>query len=238
VVRVRFSPGAVLTLYLAALIFGLGIVAIQLFVAGASDAGHADAGDADAHPDGAQLVSGSASLAHAPGLEHVGHALGKPVPGPFALAHDPTTQARHTGFGWVRILTSFRFYMFAIIAFGAVGAPVTLFGWAAPALTLVAALLTGVGVGALAALGFRALGRETLSSSAEAGEVLGQVGRVLVACEKGRAGKVRLTVRGQIIDVIATTDEPRLEPGAGVIVQDVHEGSVHVCAAPIELLPG
>jgi len=231
---VRFSAGAVLTLYLAALIFGLGIVAVQLFVSGASDSGEAD----DAHPDGAHLGSGSASLGHAPELEHLGHGLGAAAPTPSALVHDPAVHAGPAGIGWIGIFTSFRFYMFAAIAFGAVGAPVTLFGWATPALTLVAALLTGVGVGALAALGFRALGRETLSSNADAGEVLGQVGRVLVACEKGRAGKVRLTVRGQIIDVIATTDEPRLEPGAGVIVQDVHDGRVHVCSAPIELLPG
>jgi hypothetical protein len=231
---VRFSACAVLTLYLAALIFGIGMVAVQLFVSGASDAGDAD----DVHPDGVHLGSGSASLGHASELKHLGHGLATAAPSPSALAHDPAVHAGPTGFGWVGIFASFRFYLFATIAFGAVGAPVTLFGWAAPALTLVAALLTGVGVGSLAALGFRALGRETLSSSAEAGEVLGQVGRVLVACEKGRAGKVRLTVRGQIIDVIATTDEPRLEPGAGVIVEDVLEGRVHVCAAPIELLPG
>jgi membrane protein implicated in regulation of membrane protease activity len=217
----------VLTLYLAALIFGLGIVAVQLFVAGASDAGAAD--DA-VHPDG--LGSGAAAHGHGLAAAHPG--LGTATPA--ALVHDP--HPGPTSLGWVDIFTSFRFYMFAAIAFGAVGAPVTLFGAAAPALTFAVALLTGVLVGTLAALGFRALGRETLSSGAGASEVLGQVGRVLVACEQGRAGKVRLTVRGQIIDVIATTDEPRLEPGAGVIVQDVHEGSVHVCAAPIELLPG
>ena len=60
---------------------------------------------------------------------------------------------------------------------------------------------------------------------------------MLVACEKGRRGKVRLTVRGQLLDVVATTDELRLAPGAGVIVQEVHAERVHVCAAPSELLP-
>ena len=60
---------------------------------------------------------------------------------------------------------------------------------------------------------------------------------MLIPCEKGGLGKVRLTVRGQLIDLVATTDEERIESGAGVIVEEVRVGSVHVCAAPTELLP-
>jgi membrane protein implicated in regulation of membrane protease activity len=111
-------------------------------------------------------------------------------------------------------------------------------GAASSGVALAVALATGLGVGWLAALGFRALGRQTLSSSADPSDLRGQVGRVLVACEKGRKGKVRLTVRGQIVDIVATTDERRLEPGDGVIVEDVGAGYVHVCRAPNELLPG
>jgi hypothetical protein len=60
---------------------------------------------------------------------------------------------------------------------------------------------------------------------------------VLIAIEKGRRGKVRLEVRGQSIDFLATTDEAGHAAGALVIVQDVRADGVHVCAAPIELLP-
>ena len=95
----------------------------------------------------------------------------------------------------------------------------------------------GLVVGALASLGFRVLGRQTLSSGAEPSELVGHVGRVLVGCEPGGRGKVRLNVRGQTIDYIATTDDARLVPGAAVIVQEVHPERLHVCAAPIELLP-
>jgi len=153
-------------------------------------------------------------------------------------AHDPgRAQAGNGGgAGWASIFASLRFYMFAAIAFGAVGAPVTAFGSIAAGLTLAVALLTGLVMGVAASLAFRALGRDTLSSGASQAELRGQVGRVLVACEKGRRGKVRLTVRGQIVDFVATTDEPRLAPGAGVIVQEVHAERVHVCAAPAELL--
>src|SRR5690606_23959639 len=123
------------------------------------------------------------------------------------------------------------------IAFGAVGAPVTAFGSVAPGLTGAVALLTAFAVGGAASFGFRLLGRDTSSGGATEADLLGKVGRVLVACEKGRRGKVRLTVRGQLLDVVATTDELRLAPGAGVIVQEVHAERVHVCAAPSELLP-
>jgi membrane protein implicated in regulation of membrane protease activity len=199
---------AVLALYLAALIFGLGMFAVQAL--SSSDGHHGEhpalPGDVDAH-------AGETWLAH---QTHAAHAADA---------------------GWASIFISLRFYMFAAIAFGVVGAPVTAFGSIAPGLTLGVALLTALLVATAASLAFRALGQGTLSSSASESELMGQVGRVLVACEKGRKGKVRLTLRGQIVDFVATTDEPRLAPGAGVIVQEVHAERVHVCAAPSELLP-
>jgi membrane protein implicated in regulation of membrane protease activity len=189
----------VLTLYLAALIFGLGMFAVQALSSAGADGEHPalPGGDADAH-------AGETWLAH-----HTHAASGGEA-------------------GWASIFVSLRFYMFAAIAFGVVGV--------APAVTLGAALLTALVVATAASLAFRALGHGTLSSNVSEHELMGQVGRVLVACEKGRKGKVRLTVRGQIVDFVATTDEERLAPGAGVIVQEVHAERVHVCAAPRELL--
>jgi membrane protein implicated in regulation of membrane protease activity len=206
----------VLAFYLAALIFGLGLFAVQLLASG--DAGHHDVPalpGADGHHDGGGLIDDASLAVHGSG----------------ARAHADGAD------GWASIFVSLRFYMFAAIGIGAVGAPVTLFDASAPGLTLGVALATGFGVGVLAALGFRRLGRDTLSSGATSEELVGHVGRVLVSCENGRAGKVRLTVRGQMIDLVATTDEPRLDVGAGVIVTDAHERGVHVCAAPAELLP-
>lgn len=197
-----------LALYLAALIFGLGMFAVQAL--SSSDAHH---GEHPALPGSADAHAGDTWLAH-----HTHAASGADA-------------------GWASIFISLRFYMFAAIAFGAVGAPVTAFGAVGFGLTLGVALLTALLVATGATLAFRALGRSTLSSSSSPSELRGQVGRVLVACEKGRKGKVRLTLRGQIIDFVASTDEQRLAPGAGVIVQEVHADGVHVCAAPSELLP-
>lgn len=214
--RVRSSIHSVLTIYLAALIFGLGMFAVQLFAS------------SDAHDSGHAPLPGGADL-------HAGHGHGP------ELGHGLELRAGEHGagehWGWADLFLSLRFYMFAAIGFGAVGAPVTVFGSSGSVLTLVAALATGIGVGCLAALGFRVLGRETVSSNSRAEELIGQVGRVLLACEKGKKGKVRLTVRGQIVDVVATTDEPLLPAGSGIIVQEVYAQRVHVCAAPSELLP-
>jgi hypothetical protein len=224
----------VLAFYLAALIFGLGLFAVQMLASG--DAGqHGTPGLPE--PGGNPTGGLSAADVHA-GVAPVvdGHFVdAHGIDGPFVDVH-----AGHAPPGlhsWVGIFTSLRFYMFAAIGLGVVGVPVTALGKSSPGLTLAVALLTAFGVGTLASLGFRMLGRETLSSGATEEELVGHVGRVLVACEKGRRGKVRLTVRGQTLDFVATTDEARIEPAMAVIVESVLEGRVHVCAAPSELLP-
>ena len=188
-----------LTLYLASLVFGLGMFAVQAF--------------SGAHADGA------AAAGEAPGAEL-------------------EVAAEHGGVGdWAAIVLSLRFYMFAAIAVGIVGVPVTWWELASPVATFVAALGTGLVLGVFATRAWRALQRQTLSSGAEAAELRGQVGRVLVAFEKGRPGKVRLRVRGQIVDFLATTDEARLGAGTAVVVQELNGERVHVCAVPSELLP-
>lgn len=186
-----------LTVYLAALVFGLGLFAVMVFSGSHSDG--VDAGDAS----------------------------GK----------DIELASAHAGGDWAGIVLSLRFYMFAAIAFGIVGAPVAWWRLASPVATFVAALATGLLLGFFATQAWRVLQRQTLSSGAEAGELVGQLGRVLVACEKGRPGKVRLRVRGQIIDCLATTDEARLVAGTAVVVQALEGARVHVCAVPSELLP-
>lgn len=219
----------VLAFYLAALIFGLGMFAVQML--SSSDGG--EQGPPGLPGPGGDHDGGLLSLADGPSVG--GHV----VDGHFVDGQtEPTPPGLHS---WVGIFTSLRFYMFASIGLGVVGAPVTAFDLSPPGLTLGAALLTAFGVGTLASFGFRWIGRETLSSGATEEELVGRVGRVLVACEKGRRGKVRLTVRGQTLDFVATTDEARIEPAMAVIVESVEsvEGtSVHVCAAPSELLPG
>jgi len=197
-----------LTLYVAVLILGLGLLAVQLFASGETTADGEAALPPGAVPDVTALGASSELAPSDPG-----------------------------GVGVASIFLSLRFYMFAALGFGLVGAPVAALGLSTPGLTFVVAALTGLGLGMLTSLGFRWLGRETLSSGATGAELIGQVGRVLVTCGAGRSGKVRLTVRGQTLDFVASCDEASIEPGRGIIVQEVHAHRLHVCAAPRELLP-
>jgi membrane protein implicated in regulation of membrane protease activity len=94
----------------------------------------------------------------------------------------------------------------------------------------------GLGSGALASWAFRALGRSTTQSGAAATDAVGAVGKVLVRCEQGRRGKVRIELMGQTIDYLATTDQNRIEEGELVMVEQVQDGMVHVSRAPAEFL--
>lgn len=201
-----------LTLYVAVLILGLGLLAVQLFASGEASA------DGDTALPPAEVADAGALGAGAD------------------LAQLSTPGDAH-GLGWASMFLSLRFYMFAALGFGVVGAPVAGLGLSTPGLTFVVAALTGLVLGVLASLGFRWLGRETLSSGVSGAELLGQVGRVLVTCGAGRSGKVRLTVRGQTLDFVASTDEASIEHGRGIIVQEVHAHRLHVCSAPSEVLP-
>lgn len=202
-----------LWLYLSALVFGFGMFAVQMLFS--SDSG------ADADTDAAAELGaeGNAELHESAG-DAEAHPHGSSPVG-----------------DWASIFLSLRFYMFAAMGLGGVGAPATWLELASPLGTLLAASVTALFVGVVGAWAFRALGRQTLSAGASHRDLVGQIGRVLLPCEKGRRGKVRVRVRGQLVDYLATTEETRLEAGTAVVVQEVGSHSVVVCEAPRELLP-
>ena len=209
------APRVVLTLYLAALIFGVGTFLMQaLFSTHGSEGGALDL------EHNLDLAHGS-ELGHGTDSDALTHAAAD------AHAEHPSNAS---------VLLSLRFYMFAALGFGIVGAPVTWLDGSSPVMTFVVALATGLGIAALASYAFRSVGRNVTSSSVAPEELVGRVGRVLLKCGKGRRGKVRLSVQGQLVDYVATTDDAELEAGATVIVQEVFAERVHVCAAPVELL--
>jgi membrane protein implicated in regulation of membrane protease activity len=95
----------------------------------------------------------------------------------------------------------------------------------------------GFGSGFLASWVFRALTRADTSSGVHSRDAVGQVGKVLVACEKGGRGKVRIELRGQLHDYLVTTDEEELQSGDLVLVEDVRDNVLQVSRAPSEFLP-
>ena len=56
----------------------------------------------------------------------------------------------------------------------------------------------------------------------------GRRARVLVACARGRRGKVRVQLKGHQVDMLATTDEEQIAEGAEVVIAEVRDGVAHV----------
>ena len=128
-------------------------------------------------------------------------------------------------------LLSTRSVVYGLFTFGFVGALLHVPGLVEPrtalAVAVVSALVAGVAVGQV----FRTLGDASASGAAAIDEARGREGRVLVSCGKGRRGKVRVGLKGQTVDVLATTDAEHIAVGAAVTIVDVKDGVAHVAAA-------
>lgn len=139
--------------------------------------------------------------------------------------------------GFLPLVLALRFWSFALLAFGLSGSLLyylSLLG-AWPAFGV--ALGTGLASGSLAAWSVRQLQRAQTSSGAEASDLVGQLGRVLVPLSKAQRGKIRVELKGQSIDFIASTDDEALEAGAAVLVEELRGNAVHVSRAGREFLP-
>ena len=102
-------------------------------------------------------------------------------------------------------LKSLRFYTFFLAFFGLTGLMLDGFGLVANswvAFAIATAMGATVGVGATAAI--RALSKE---QSGENFTYVGKNAHVLVPVSKGSPGKIRVRVAGNLVDLLATTDE-------------------------------
>jgi membrane protein implicated in regulation of membrane protease activity len=189
-------------LYLAALVIGGGVLALQLLLGGDSDS---DAGAGEVHAD--------------TGDGHdTGHAHGEA--------------------GFLPIFLSMRFWIYGLLGFGMVGAILHYLELAGSLTTPLVAGAVGLLAGFIASWTFRVLARADTSSGAEATDVVGQVGRVLIPCARGSKGKVRIELRGQTLDLIATTDDEELTSGSPVLIEEIRGMTAHVSRAPSDFLPG
>lgn len=203
-------------LYLAALIIGFGTIALQLAMGGESDA-DADA-DADVHLDAELDADADADAGHADaGHAHADHG--------------------HADGGFLPIFLSLRFWTFTFLAFGLSGSLIHYLDLANSAVALVIAIALGLGAGLLASLTFRALSRSEANSGATDRDAVGTVGKVLLPLAKGARGKIRIQLKGQTVDFVATTDDEQIESGQLVMIEEMRETTAHVSRAPVELLP-
>ncbi len=155
-----------------------------------------------------------------------GHDAGHDAGGHDADGHD----------GPFVFFASIRFWAFALLAFGLVGTLLLLFGFAGRIESAVIATAAGLVSGYLAAMVVRRLQVQTTSSVSNSREVIGRVGRVIVAPSTETRGKVRVSVRGSFVDYVARSTEA-LEPDDAVVVEECEDGEVVVSRAPKELGP-
>jgi membrane protein implicated in regulation of membrane protease activity len=128
-------------------------------------------------------------------------------------------------------LMSIRSLSYGVFAFGFVGGALHVLGLAAPGVALAVGLGAGAAATLLVGLTFRQLGDPSVSGAAGFHEALGASGRVIVACARGRSGKVRVSLKGQSVDMLATTDEDEIPAGAEVVIAEVRDAVVHVTRA-------
>jgi membrane protein implicated in regulation of membrane protease activity len=199
-------PGII---YLAALVFGLGIQALQFVMAGA---------DADADVDADVDVDGDADFGGDADHDLAGHAGG------------------HEVGGFLPILLSVRFWTFGALAFGLSGSLLHFLQLAPASVTPIVAVAAGLVAGFFASWAFKQLARSMTTSGASEVEAVGQVGKVLVPLKGGARGKVRIQLRGQTTDYLALSDDGDFEEGADVLITEIEDGQVRIARAPSEFL--
>jgi membrane protein implicated in regulation of membrane protease activity len=128
-------------------------------------------------------------------------------------------------------LMSLRAASYGVFTFGFVGGTLHVLGLTSPTAALAIALVAGVAVMLAVGFTFQRLGDPTVSGEAGLHEARGATGRVLVGCARGREGKVRVTLKGQTVDMLATTDEDDIPAGAEVVVTDVQDMVARVARA-------
>jgi membrane protein implicated in regulation of membrane protease activity len=151
------------------------------------------------------------------GDHHIGHA-------------DAALDAHHapTGPG----ILSTRSVLFAVFAFGLVGFTLHVLRLASAGAVLGLALASGALAGLVTGLAFRALGHEGASGQAAFHDAKGQRAKVLVPCARAQRGKIRARIKGQLVDMMATTDEPQIAAGREVVIVDIKGDVAHVVTAP------
>jgi membrane protein implicated in regulation of membrane protease activity len=141
----------------------------------------------------------------------------------------------HDSSAW-SLIASVRFWSFSLLAYGLVGTAMTALGLAGTVSTAALATLSGVGSGLFAASVIQNLSSRPATSHVASSDVVGRLGRVLVPLVPGGRGKVRVELKGAVVDYVARSRET-VETGEAVLVEEANEGEIVVSRAPKELAP-
>jgi len=198
-------------IYIAAFVLG------GILLGASALLGHHDA-DSDLHVD-----AGTDQDVHAGGEEAEAHA---------------STEGGGEAHGGMELsdfwlpFVSVRFWVFFLCFFGLTGTAFTLLALAGKWVTLAAAVGAGTLTGFVAAFVIQRLKKGEVGRVVGEEDFKGLEGRVLLPLEPGGRGKVRVEVRGQIVDLIARSEHPQLlERGQRIVVIDFREGQAVVVSA-------
>jgi membrane protein implicated in regulation of membrane protease activity len=130
---------------------------------------------------------------------------------------------------------SLRFWMFFLAFFGLTG--LTLDGLdliESSPVALVISLAMGLVTGQVTVAVFRSLSASETSTAASAHDYVGKSGRVLVSFGPGSLGKLRLTLKGTTVDVLATSDDERpFASGDEAMVIQMNDTTAMVARVPV-----
>lgn len=209
-----------LTLYLAAFLAAAGLIVLtQVLGHGKEGQGHdVEHGDGAGHGDGVD---------HGDGAGH---------------GDDADLDAGHHGVlgsvGQVLPLASLSFWTYFLGAFGLTGLLLTWLGTGLGAGVAPVSLGVGYVAGVFAVQVLRRLRRSETGSPVNARELVGSIATVLLPVGRGQAGKVRVHVKGRLVDLIAAADEePPLAPGRTVVVHEVQDDGVVRVVAGDDVAP-
>lgn len=120
------------------------------------------------------------------------------------------------------IFRSLRFWTFFLAFFGLTGVLLQGFGLVASELvTLGLSIGMGSLVGISGAAAIRALMKDETADAAHEGDYIGKSAKVVVPVKAGGVGKVRVEVKGQMVDVLATTDGEAISADDEVLIVEM-----------------
>jgi len=142
------------------------------------------------------------------------------------FAHDVSHESSHPYEG--PGMLSIRSVTYGLFSFGAVGGALHILRLASPALALAGGLVSGLITTFFVGLTFKRLSDPGATGEASFHEAQGRLARVLVACARGGRGKIRVMLKGQQVDMLATTDDELIPAGSEAVVVEVRDDVAHV----------
>lgn len=144
----------------------------------------------------------------------------------------PFSRPRDPWYSVFSILKSLKFWTFALCFFGLTGLVLSHLSVGLPSiLVAIAATVMGIICGSLVAGSLRTLRRRQVDSLVRTNDLVGAVGTVEIPFDQTSRGKVSLLVKGNLLNMIASTDEPvPLQTGDRVLVVNIEQNRLWVVA--------